>query len=95
VLPSANEAVLPFYVLQQPTVIVIAFYVVQWNMGVGLKWLISSTLALALILVVYELLIRRVNAIRWLFGMKPRQRTPREDRNSGEQEGHKASRYVC
>ena len=39
---------------------------------------------------VYELLIRRVNAMRWLFGMKPRQRTPREDRNGREQEGHKA-----
>jgi glucan biosynthesis protein C len=90
VLPYANEAVLPFYVLQQPAVIVIAFYVVQWDMAVGLKWLILSTLALALILAVYELLIRRVNAMRWLFGMKPRQRTPREDRNGREQEGHKA-----
>jgi glucan biosynthesis protein C len=28
VLRSANEAVLPFYVLQQPVIIVIAFYVV-------------------------------------------------------------------
>jgi glucan biosynthesis protein C len=63
---------LPFYVLQQPVVIVIAFYAVQWDMGVGLKWLIISTLALVVILAVYELLIRRVNAMRWLFGMKPR-----------------------
>ena len=37
-----------------------------------------------LTLVVYELLIRRVNAMRWLFGMKPRQRTPREDMNGRE-----------
>ncbi len=83
-LPDANEAVLPFYVLQQPAIIVIAFYVVQWNMGVGLKWLIISTLALALTLAVYELLIRRINGMRWLFGMKPRPRTPREDMQGRE-----------
>ena len=57
-------------------------------MGIGQKWLIISTLALVLTLAVYELLIRRVNAMRWLFGMKPRQRTPREDRNGSEQDGH-------
>ncbi len=89
-LPEANEAVLPFYVLQQPAIIVIAFYVVQWNMAILPKWLIISTLALVLTLSVYELLIRRVNAMRWLFGMKPRQRTPRKDGNDREQERHQA-----
>ncbi len=71
VLHYANEAVLPFYVLQQPAIIVIAFYVVQWDMSILPKWLIITTLSLALTLAVYELLIRRVNAMRWLFGMKP------------------------
>ena len=71
-LPEANEAVLPFYVLHQPGIVVIAFYVVQWNIGILPKWLMISTLALALILAVYVLVIRRVNWIRWLFGMKPR-----------------------
>lgn len=78
-LSEANEAVLPFYVLHQPAIVVIAFFVVQWDMGILPKWLIISTLALALILAVYVLLIRRVNGIRWLFGMKPRPRRPRED----------------
>jgi len=81
-------------VLQQPVIIVIAFYVVQWHMAILPKWLIICTLALAMILVLYELVIRRVNAMRWLFGMKPRQRTPREDRNGREQEGHKADQPV-
>jgi len=78
------------YVLQQPVIIVIAFYVVQRNMGVGLKWLIISMLALALTLAMYELPIRRVNVMRRLFGMKSRQRTPREDVNSGGTQGPKA-----
>jgi glucan biosynthesis protein C len=89
-LPEANEAVLPFYVLQQPAIIVIAFYVVQWNMAILPKWLIISTLALALILAVYELLIRRINGMRWLFGMKPRPRTPREDMQGREPQGNRA-----
>ena len=72
VLRYSNEAVLPFFVTHHPAIVLIAFYVVQWNLGIGLKWLIISTLALLLILAVYELLIRRVNGIRWLFGMKPR-----------------------
>ena len=85
-LHYANEAALPFYVLQQPAVVVIAFFVVQWHMAVGLKWLILSTLALALIMAVYEFLIRRVNVMRWLFGMKPRKRTPHQDRHGREHE---------
>ncbi len=88
-LPEANEAVLPFYVLSQPAIIVIAFYVVQWDIGILPKWLIITTLALALTLAVYVLLIRRVNALRWLFGMKPRQRTSQQAVNGGMQ-GHKA-----
>ena len=78
VLGPANEAVLPFYVFQQPVILLIAFYVVQWPMGILPKWLIISTLALLLILMVYELLIRRVNTMRWLFGLKPRQHPLRE-----------------
>jgi peptidoglycan/LPS O-acetylase OafA/YrhL len=90
VLRSANEAVLPFYVLHQPVIVVIAFYVVQWHMAILPKWLILCTLSLAMTLVLYELLIRRVNALRWLFGMKPRTPARREDRHGSEQEGHQA-----
>ena len=90
VLGPANEAVLPFYVLQQPVIIVIAFYVVQWPLALLPKWLIICTLALATTLLLYALVIRRVNALRWLFGMKPRKRTPRHDSNDGEHEGHQA-----
>ena len=89
-LRYANEAVLPFYVLHHPAIIVIAFYVVPWDMGILPKWLIISTLALALILAVYVLVIRRVAALRWLFGMKPRKPTPRRDSDGREQEEHQA-----
>ncbi len=70
-LSYANEAVLPFYILHQTVIISIGFYVVQWGAGVGLKYLIISTTSFAVIMLVYELLVRRINILRFLFGMKP------------------------
>lgn len=83
-LAEANEAVLPFYVLQQPAIVAVAFYVVQWPIGILPKWLIISALALMLVLGVYVLFIRRVDWIRWLFGMKPRPRLAEGDERGGK-----------
>jgi glucans biosynthesis protein C len=85
-LAEANDAVLPFYVLHQPTIVVIAFFVVQWPMGILPKWLIISTLALALTLAVYVFAIRPVPWMRWLFGMKPHGRTPPKDPLDGREQ---------
>jgi glucans biosynthesis protein C len=71
VLAYANEAVLPFYILHQTVIIVIGFFVVQWDTGVGLKYLVISTTSLIGIMAIYELLVRRLNILRWLSGMKP------------------------
>ena len=69
-LKYANTAVLPFYILHQTVIIVISFYVVQWNAGVGLKYLTISTTSFVVIMILYEFLIRRVNILRFLFGMR-------------------------
>ncbi len=76
-LSYANEAVLPFYILHQTVIISIGFYVVQWSAGVGLKYLTISTTSFVVIMLVYELLVRRINILRFLFGMKP-ERKPKE-----------------
>ncbi len=70
VLSYANEAVLPFYILHQTVIIVIGFYVVQWNTGVGLKYLVISTASFVTIMLIYEFLVRRLNVFRFLFGMR-------------------------
>ena len=75
-LSYANEAVLPFYILHQTIIITIGFYVVQWNVGIGLKYLTTSTTSFVAIMAIYELLVRRVNVLRFLFGMRLR-RKPR------------------
>jgi glucan biosynthesis protein C len=75
-LSHANEAVLPFYILHQAVIITIGYYVVQWNVGIGLKYLTISTTSFVAIIAIYEILVRRVNVLRFLFGMRSRSRAP-------------------
>ncbi len=72
IVQYANEAVLPFYILHHFIIAVIIFFFARWNVNMVARFLIVSTLALAATLVIYDLLIKRVNVARWLFGMKPR-----------------------
>lgn len=69
-LRYAGEAVLPFYILHQPIIVLVAYAIRTWDMGVGLKYLIVSTSAFAITTLVYALLVRRFNLLRFLFGMK-------------------------
>jgi acyltransferase-like protein len=73
VIDYTNEAVLPFYVLHHPVIVVIAFFSIPLDINLGIKFLFVSTAALIATLVVYDLLIRRIKVSRWLFGMKPLQ----------------------
>ena len=66
----ANEAVLPFYLLHYPVIVVIAFLTLAWNINMGVKFLFVSTVALIATLVLFDLFIRRIKVSRWLFGMK-------------------------
>jgi len=63
-----REAQLPCYVLHQTPIIIIGYYVVQWNIPVLAKVAIISFASLAATLRVYESLIRRVHTLRLLFG---------------------------
>ena len=67
----AAEASYPVYLLHQTVIVAVAFVVVRWDAGVAVKF---SAILLASVLVsvlVYELAIRRLGAVRFLFGMKP------------------------
>lgn len=74
VLGYCNEAVLPFYILHQTLILFVGGYVVQWNTAVAVKFLVISVTSFILIMAAYELLIRRLNWMRFLFGMRPNKR---------------------
>jgi hypothetical protein len=69
-LVYANEAVLPFYILHHTVIYIIGFYVIQRSSKIGSNFLIISIASFAIIMAIYEILIRRMNSLRFLFGMK-------------------------
>jgi glucan biosynthesis protein C len=69
-LVYGQETILPFYLLHQPVIIVIAFYVVQWDAGITLKLLVVVVGSLLVTLGLVELVIKRVGVLRGPFGMK-------------------------
>jgi len=73
-LAYANEAVLPFYLLHQTVILCVGWFVIPWNMGILPKYLIIAVVSFALIMGLYELLIRRFNIVRFFFGMRPKKK---------------------
>jgi glucans biosynthesis protein C len=69
-LSYTSEASMPFYVLHQPVIILLGFFIynLDWSVPVKLIFLISA--AFIIIMGLYELIIRRVNIMRVLFGLK-------------------------
>jgi peptidoglycan/LPS O-acetylase OafA/YrhL len=62
--------VLPLYVLHQPIVVVVAYFVVGWPAPIPVEYAVLVTISLALTLAAYELLVRRTRVTRSLFGMR-------------------------
>lgn len=71
-LRYANEAVLPFYILHNPVILSLAFFVVRWPIPDVLKFLIILSISFGVVMIMYEYLVRRFNPLRFLFGMKLR-----------------------
>jgi glucan biosynthesis protein C len=74
-LKYCREAAYPVYILHQTVIVVIGFYVVQWNrlaeFGEAAKFALIAVTATVATVLTYDLLIKRTNLTRFLFGMKP------------------------
>ena len=69
-LDYANEAVLPFYILHQTVLLTVGYFVVRWGLPDVFEWAIILSISFAMIMIIYEYLVRRWNVMRFLFGMK-------------------------
>jgi peptidoglycan/LPS O-acetylase OafA/YrhL len=69
-LRYGQEMIMPFFLVHQPVILSIAYFVVQWDTNLWLKLLIVVTGSFVISLGIYELLIKRVRPLRGLFGMK-------------------------
>jgi hypothetical protein len=70
VLSYANEAVLPFYILHQPVLLSVGYFVVRWAIPDALKFVVIDAISFAIIMTLYEFVVRRFTLLRFLFGMK-------------------------
>jgi glucan biosynthesis protein C len=66
----ANDAVLPFYVLHETVIVVVAYFVLAWPVGGGAQYCLIALVALAATLLLYDLGVRRSPVTRFLFGLK-------------------------
>jgi peptidoglycan/LPS O-acetylase OafA/YrhL len=71
-LVYGNETIMPFYLFHQPVIIVVAYFVVQWDAGILVKLLVIGISSLLILLGLIELLIRPFKPMRRLVGMKSR-----------------------
>ncbi len=69
-LAYGNEAVLPFYILHHTVIYIIGYSVIQWSNGMSIKFFFIAIIAFAMIMAIYEILIRHFNLLRFLFGMR-------------------------
>jgi hypothetical protein len=69
-LRTANEGVLPFYILHQTVLLCIGYFVMAWTIPDTAKWLIVLISSFIVIVALYMFLIREFELLRFLFGMK-------------------------
>ncbi|MBZ0281993.1 MAG: acyltransferase [Anaerolineae bacterium] len=73
-LQYGQEAILPFFVFHQPVIMVIAFFVVQWDADILPKLLVVVSSSFVVTAGIYELIVRHSHWLRVMFGMKSQPR---------------------
>lgn len=69
-LQYANKAVFPFYILHQTITIALIYYMLDWQAGVVVKFLIAVIGTFGISFLWYEFIIRRIRFLHPLFGLK-------------------------
>ena len=70
-----NQAVYPFYILHQTVIVLIAYYIVQTqNESILSKYIYTVGITFFVTVLTYHLFIRPFALMRFLFGMKPKEK---------------------
>jgi hypothetical protein len=69
-LHYGQATILPFFVIHQPVILAIAYFVVQWEAAIPVKLLVIALGAFVVSIGLCELIIKRVSILRVMFGMK-------------------------
>ncbi len=87
-LKYAAEGSNSFYILHQTVIVIIGYFVVQWSASIAVKYLVIASALLGGTILAYDLLVKRTNLTRFLFGMKllpsSRIQIPKEQPQTGD-----------
>lgn len=75
-LRYANSIVYPFFILHQTVIIVIGYYVIDWGMVGALELITIIVGTFIVCITLTELVIKRSNILRILFGLKTKNKEP-------------------
>ena len=67
----ANEAIYPFYLLDQPVILVLGFFLIKVEMTDFVRFLLLITSSFGITCALYWFAVRPFNITRIIFGMKP------------------------
>jgi glucan biosynthesis protein C len=71
-LRYTSEMVLPFYILHQPIIVIVGYFLVlPLDLPPLVKYLLLIMISLPIVLASYEFVVRRSNPLRFLLGLKP------------------------
>jgi peptidoglycan/LPS O-acetylase OafA/YrhL len=70
-LRYAAEGSYPFYILHQTVIVIIGYFIVRGAESVAMKYILIAAMSLLATTLLYDLVLRRNNLTRFLFGMKP------------------------
>ena len=78
ILNYLNQAVYPFYILHQTVIVLLVYYLVQVpNESILSKYIYTIVITFFITVLTYHLLIKPFALMRFLFGMKPKERAMR------------------
>jgi glucans biosynthesis protein C len=83
-LQYCNEVVMPFYVMHQPVIVGIAFFLYDRSWSIPLKFVVLYVSAFSVIMLVYTFIVKPIPPLRFLLGMKFKGREKR-DQSTGTQ----------
>jgi hypothetical protein len=66
----AREAALPVYVLHLPIIVIVGFYLTRLDWSTLAKYLFITILSFAFTVLLYEIVVRRLNVMRLFLGLK-------------------------
>jgi peptidoglycan/LPS O-acetylase OafA/YrhL len=82
-----GEASYPTYILHQSVVVALGYYVVQWEANILVKYISITLVTYMVTFMIYEVFIRHINPMRFLFGMRPKRKLSKSDLNQILQSG--------